>query len=667
MPGLNGIGSVRGEGPGFLQVVAGAQRATAETEGFWEGVLDSVPANVAVLDRDGLIVAVNAPWREFARRNGARVAVDAGSDYLAVCDRAAAAGDPAAAEAAGLLRRTLSGFGGGGKVEYECDGPGVRRRCVMRVVPHRVEGRLEGAVALHFDITEHAAAVEQLRVQARLLNQVDAAVVALDANRVVTFWSDGAERLYGWSSEEIEGRVVNELMEPWPGAFSERLQTLLEEEAAEGVIEVRCKDGSVIPVQMRNTLIRAGDGSVEALLGVSTDARQRVRDDQVARSARDYLRAVTESIPEGLFTIDGDGSLIELNAEAERLLGWSVDDLRGRRMHDVIHGCRLAYEDCPVTNARVEGRTIQVDEDVFVQKDGALLDVAYKASPFETPDGFNGTVVVFRDISHEKAKRLRQQRELLELSWAARIRDALDRDGFELYAQPIVDILTGETVQHELLLRMSWNGEVVSPGEFLPAAERHGLMEEIDRWVVGRAVELSRLGVPVELNISAQSLGRPAFHDFIEEKLSSPGVDPSLVAIEVTETSLVENENTAAQLLKRLAQLGCDIALDDFGTGYGGFSYLKRLPVDFLKIDREFVTELTSDPSNRAVVSAVVNLARAFGQKTVAEGVEDAETLQMLAVMGVEYAQGYLLGRPRPATDVLTAQGAAGASRESSE
>src|SRR5581483_11667362 len=125
-------------------------------------------------------------------------------------------------------------------------------------------------------------------------------------------------------------------------------------------------------------------------------------------------------------------------------------------------------------------------------------------------------------------------------------------------------------------------------------------------------------------------------------------------AIEVTETSLAENEEMAAKLLKRLALLGCEIALDVFGTGYGGFSYLKRLPVDFLKIDREFVTDLTDDRSNQAVVSAVVNLARAFGQKTVAEGVEDEETLQLLAVMGVEYAQGYLLGRPQPAEAVLT-------------
>ena len=155
------------------------------------------------------------------------------------------------------------------------------------------------------------------------------------------------------------------------------------------------------------------------------------------------------------------------------------------------------------------------------------------------------------------------------------------------------------------------------------------------------------------MNLSADSLSSPQLCEEIESRLISSAVDPSLIVVEITETSLVKNEVAAAQILQRLADLGCQIALDDFGTGYGGFTYLKRLPVHYLKIDIEFVRDLTTDRSNRAVVEAVVNLARGFGQKTIAEGVEDEATLALLAELGVDYAQGYLFGHPEPADDVL--------------
>jgi EAL domain-containing protein (putative c-di-GMP-specific phosphodiesterase class I) len=238
--------------------------------------------------------------------------------------------------------------------------------------------------------------------------------------------------------------------------------------------------------------------------------------------------------------------------------------------------------------------------------------------------------------------------------WIDRIQDALERERFVLHAQPIVDLETGRRVQHELLVRMVDElGSVVAPDAFLPVAEAHGLVGRIDRWVVRRAAALAGEGIPVEINLSAASIGDPDLCSFVEREIRESGADPSLLVFEITETALLRHEGVAERFLRALRALGCAVALDDFGTGYGGFTYLKRLPVDFLKIDVEFVRELPRDPASRHVVEAVVALARAFGIQTIAEGVEDAATLRLLAELGVDRAQGFGICRPAPAAAIL--------------
>jgi EAL domain-containing protein (putative c-di-GMP-specific phosphodiesterase class I) len=258
--------------------------------------------------------------------------------------------------------------------------------------------------------------------------------------------------------------------------------------------------------------------------------------------------------------------------------------------------------------------------------------------------------VVVRDISERKAREEALERSVESLTWVGRIRQALAEERFTLYAQPIVEIPGGTIVQHELLIRMvAEGGGIVEPAQFLPVAEEHGLIREIDRWVIPRAVALAAAGHAVELNLSAASLGDPDLYGYFEREIMTKSADPALLVVELTETALVQNEAAAQSFLERIQGLGCRVALDDFGTGYGSFHYLKNLPVDFLKMDIEFVQDLRTNPASRHVVEAVVSLARAFGQQTVAEGVEDAETLRLLGTMGVDLAQGYLFRRPEPA------------------
>jgi diguanylate cyclase (GGDEF)-like protein len=241
------------------------------------------------------------------------------------------------------------------------------------------------------------------------------------------------------------------------------------------------------------------------------------------------------------------------------------------------------------------------------------------------------------------------------LEWAERIRAALDEDRLVLHAQPVVETATGLTTQHELLVRMvDVHGDLIPPSSFLPVAERFGLIREIDRWVVTRAIRMlgehraeGRRPI-VEINLSAHSLGDAQLALHIGRELRAAGVAATQLIFEVTETTAIGNIAAARTFAERLGELGCRFALDDFGAGFGSFYYLKHLPFDFIKIDGEFVRNCTSDPTDRLVIRAVVELARGMGKRTIAEFVGTEETYTILRELGVDYAQGFHLGPPAP-------------------
>jgi diguanylate cyclase (GGDEF)-like protein len=246
------------------------------------------------------------------------------------------------------------------------------------------------------------------------------------------------------------------------------------------------------------------------------------------------------------------------------------------------------------------------------------------------------------------------------LTWGKRIRSALTDDRFVLYAQPIMGVNNGETTRYELLLRLcDQPDEVVLPGQFLHIAERLDLIQEIDRWVVNQAL-LALAGQPLgeqpatlEVNLSGRSVGDPILLELIERGVEEHGVDPSRLVFEVTETAAVANFHRARRFATRLADLGCRFALDDFGAGFGSFYYLKHLPFDFLKIDGEFVRGCLESRTDQLVIEAVVGIARGLGKQTIAEFVEEPRTAAFLQRQGVDYLQGYWVGRPEPATEVL--------------
>jgi len=241
------------------------------------------------------------------------------------------------------------------------------------------------------------------------------------------------------------------------------------------------------------------------------------------------------------------------------------------------------------------------------------------------------------------------------IGWQQRIREALEQDRFVLHAQPILDLTTGSVSQYELLIRAAEvDGELILPGVFLGVAERSGLIQDIDRWVVRKAIamiaERQAAGerLRLEVNLSGKAFADPDLSSVIQKEIARTGVDPSCLVLEVTETAAIANLDEAQRFVETLRMAGCSFALDDFGVGFSSFAHLKYLPVDYLKIDGSFIRDLPRSTVDQHLVRAIVGVARSLGKKTIAEFVEDAETLALLREFGVDFAQGFFVGRPAP-------------------
>jgi EAL domain-containing protein (putative c-di-GMP-specific phosphodiesterase class I) len=255
-------------------------------------------------------------------------------------------------------------------------------------------------------------------------------------------------------------------------------------------------------------------------------------------------------------------------------------------------------------------------------------------------------------------------RRFADINIVGQLRAAIDADRLWLAAQLIVPLAgAGNRQPHfELLLRMlDEDGHSVGPDRFLSAANRYQLMPEIDRWVIKKAIEmlkphaqlLAGTSMSFAINFSGQSLKDEDFVDFVLDRIRSSGLDPRVFCFELTESATIANIGRAESLIRSLRQLGCGVALDDFGTGLSSLAYLRQLPVSMLKIDGSFVRDILKDPRAESLVRAIAQLARSMSIATVAEYVETEEIRALVATLGVDYGQGYAIGKPRPFVDVL--------------
>jgi EAL domain-containing protein (putative c-di-GMP-specific phosphodiesterase class I) len=251
------------------------------------------------------------------------------------------------------------------------------------------------------------------------------------------------------------------------------------------------------------------------------------------------------------------------------------------------------------------------------------------------------------------------QAGLHQRSWTARLLRALERELFVVHYQPIVSLRDREVAHYEALVRLADepSGELVSPGQFLPVAERSGLICQIDRLVLQQVLALlaspRHPGLRLAVNLSARSVTDPGMLRHVERALARNRVEPDRLVFEVTETDAICDMDRARAFCAGVRALGCEIALDDFGAGFGTFQYLKALPFDYLKIDGSFVRSLPCSPKDQLVVRALAGLAAAMGKRTVAEFVRDEPTAALLCRFGIDQAQGFAFGRPMPAAALL--------------
>ncbi len=245
---------------------------------------------------------------------------------------------------------------------------------------------------------------------------------------------------------------------------------------------------------------------------------------------------------------------------------------------------------------------------------------------------------------------------------SAKIRDAITHDRLSLATQPIRSLASGGVERYELFLRMTGeSGELLPAASFIEAAERSGMVQELDRWVVGRALRIlaarERAGSPVSLhvNLSGISLTDASVLEYIERQLDEGEADPGRCTFEITQTARIDDYEAAAGFADRLTEFGCEVAIDDYGAGFGPFDYLKRIPFDVIKIDGAFIRDMPRNDADQLTVKAIVQIARGLGKRTIAEFVQDEDTIEMLREYGVDMAQGFHLGKPVDAVEELGA------------
>lgn len=513
-------------------------------------------------------------------------------------------------------------------------------------------------------------------------------------------------RMLGYGSpEELRNQQLCSLL-----AYDKEAEMILrglrEKLVLEGMeVTLKCKDGTMVQAVLNARWVQGDDGSESYHEGILTDISH------IRREEAQLLHMATHDPLTGLHNRREFAAIFERHLSRVRRYGNSgallwmdldgfkqINDSLGHNAGDellssISHRMRATVRDSDVL-ARLGGDEFavlypNVDEAQAKLAAERLMDAIRKHTVVVEGQTLRSTssmgVVLFpehgdsasellikADMAMYRAKASGRNRivtytpddERVEspesrIDWLRVIREALENDDFVLYAQPILDLRTNRTVRYEILLRLrDQAGNIIPPGAFLDVAEQFGLSGDIDRWVLRKVMDvLGDASLSDELsfavNLSPRSLTDPELLEMVTEKESLSIIGPVRLVLEITETAAIYNIHVAKDFLRTLRTQGYEFALDDFGKGFSSFYQLKNLDVDYLKIDGSFVRNLSKDPVDKHLVTAMVHLAGSLGKRTIAEFVEDEETLDILRGIGVDCAQGFHIGRPGPLDDVL--------------
>ena len=541
------------------------------------------------------------------------------------------------------------------------------------------------------------------------LQSIGDGVITCDEHGRVEYLNPVAEELTGWRLEDSLGRTIDEIFrafheetcEPLENPLAVAVRRIRSIKSVRPMLLIR-KDGNELYIESTASPIRDGSGTVtggvlvfhdvsesrelnrrlsyhashDVLTGLVNRREFETRLERALKSAKaretsyalcyidlDQFKIVNDTCGHSA----GDALLGQVGALLKSKVRWrdTLARLGGDEFGVLLESCSLeeALRTAETLRESIrnfrytwEDRSFRLGASIGVvpitaenEDVASVLSAADSACGAAKESGRN-RVHCFEENDIDLMRRRR------EMQWAARINNALEESRFELFRMTIQPLQVEDAGEHfELLLRMrDESGKIVAPDQFIAAAERYGITPSIDRWVidsafrwlVSEADERRRLTM-CSINLSGQSLGDDKFLPFVIEQFHRSGIDGSKICFEITETAAIANFSQASRFIQALKELGCKFALDDFGTGLSSFGYLKHFPVDFLKIDGSFVKGVLHDPIDREMVRSINEIGHLTGKKTIAEWAENAEIIEVLRGLGVDYAQGYGVSQPQ--------------------
>ena len=541
------------------------------------------------------------------------------------------------------------------------------------------------------------------------LQSIGDGVITCDAHGRVEYLNPVAEELTGWRLEDSLGRTIDEIFrafheetcEPLENPLAVAVRRIRSIKSVRPMLLIR-KDGNELYIESTASPIRDGTGTVtggvlvfhdvsesrelnrrlsyhashDVLTGLVNRREFETRLERALKSAKaretsyalcyidlDQFKIVNDTCGHSA----GDALLGQVGALLKSKVRWrdTLARLGGDEFGVLLESCSLEEALRTAESLREairnfrytwEDRTFRLGCSIGVvpitaenEDVASVLSAADSACGAAKESGRN-RVHCFEENDIDLMRRRR------EMQWAARINNALEESRFELFRMTILPLQVEDAGEHfELLLRMrDESGKIVAPDQFIAAAERYGITPSIDRWVidsafrwlVSEADERRRLTM-CSINLSGQSLGDDKFLPYVIEQFHRSGIDGSKICFEITETAAIANFSQASRFIQALKELGCKFALDDFGTGLSSFGYLKHFPVDFLKIDGSFVKGVLHDPIDREMVRSINEIGHLTGKQTIAEWAENAEIIEVLRGLGVDYAQGYGVSQPQ--------------------
>jgi PAS domain S-box-containing protein len=526
-------------------------------------------------------------------------------------------------------------------VEFQWAVGDALARVEVWLFPWTRDGVTLGVRGVARDVTQQRLEQGERQRHMRLLDAVDVAVVGLDLEGKVTDWNSAAARLYDLTAGDAVGHLLEELVPDIGLARSQAavLDSLRQRGFWEGEVTLTRGDGTVVPVKLRESHVQGPDGIPVSRASIAVSLAATARSAERRDNAQKFLATLTEQMADGVFTLDRDGNLTNMNPAAERLFGWRLDELRGRSMHLVTHyrhgdGQPNLLRDCAMTVSRREQREIGVLEDVFIRRDGTAMSVAYTCSPFVTDAGERESLVIFSDMTDRAEREARLRDKAVSLALAARIRAAIAEDHLQIEGRPTTTV-DGEIASTKLSAHLlPEHGGEVPFGEFWTAAERHGLLVDIDALVVGAAGRVAAAGTTVAVSVAVPSLTDTRYERALEAAVEAAGGVPLI--LEIDERAVLDDESGARAFIRWARDLGCRVAVAAVGTGAVELAYLENLPVDLLEIDAALVSR------------PILERARELGLRTMATAVVDKETLHLVGELGIDLVRGPFIGTPVP-------------------